>query len=199
MAVLITLGNFTVIFVYSTEKQLRHSQEIFRLSLGVADIISGLILLPAAANTILRTYQYTLQLQTPINIIGQKQFISTNGSYIYKNTTLTINMLETITMAKNRLFASVYRNTIGFFTNVSFTVSIYLLTVSGIDRLRALCKPLHYNQDVSKRFAISSSIACWILAIFASVLPTFINGFSYQINANGYKHYLEKQWHLFCT
>ena len=191
MAVLITLGNFTVILVYSTEKQLRHSQEIFRLSLGVADIISGLILLPTAVNTIFKTYQYTLQLQTPINIIGQEQFLSSNGSYIYKNTTLTINMLETITMAKNRLFPSAYRNSIGFFTNVSFTVSIYLLTVSGIDRLRSLWKPLHYNQNVSKRFAVLSSIACWILAIFVSVLPTFINGFSYEINANGYTLFRE--------
>ena len=133
MAVFITLGNFTVILVYSTEKKIKHSQETFRLFLGVADIISGLILLPTAVNTIFKTYQHTLQLQTPISMIGQKRFLSTNGSYIYKNTTLTINMLETITIARNRLFGSAYRNTIGFFTNVSFTVSDYLLTVSGID------------------------------------------------------------------
>ena len=86
----------------------------------------------------LKTYQYVFQLQMLINIIGQERSISTNGSYIYKNTTLTINILETITMAKNRLFVSVYRNIIGFFANVSFTVSVYLLTVSGIDRLQAL-------------------------------------------------------------
>ena len=191
MAVFITLGNFTVILVYSTERKIRHSQEIFRLSLGVADIISGLILLPTAVNTIFKTYQHTLQLQTPISMIGQKRFLSKNGSYIYKNTTLTINILETITMAKNRLFPSAYRNSIGFFTNVSFTISVYLLTVSGIDRLQALWKPLHYNQNVAKRFAILSSIVCWILAIFVSVLPTFINGFSNEINANGYTLFRE--------
>ena len=89
-------------------------------------------------------------------------------------------MLETRTMARKRLFGSAYRNSIG-----NFTVSVYLLTVSGIDRLRALWKPLHYNQNVSKRFAILSSIVCWILAIFVSVLPTFVNGFSYGINADG--------------
>ena len=134
----------------------------------------------------LKSYQYAFQLQTPINIIGQERSISTNGSYIYKNMNLTINMLETTSMAKNRLFASAYRNSIGFFTNVSYTVSIYLLTLSSIDRLRALLKPLHYNQNVAKRFAISSSIVCWILAIFVSVLPTFVKSLPYEIDVSGY-------------
>ena len=140
----------------------------------------------------LKTYQHALQLYTPISIIGQERSISTNGNFIYKNTNLTINMLETISMAKNRLFASVYKNSIGFFTNISYTVSIYLLTVSSIDRLRALLKPLQYNQNVAKRFAISSSIVCWMLAIFVSVLPIFVNDFSYEINDIGYALFKEK-------
>ena len=181
LAIFITLGNFTVILVYSTEKKLRHSQEIFRLFLSVADMIMGLIVLPTAVNTMLKTYQHSLPLQTSIDIIGQEQFISTNGSYIHKNTTLTINM----PMARNRLFGLVYVSSIGFFTNASFTVSVYLLTVSGIDRLLAVLKPFHYNQNVAKRFAISSSIFCWILAIFVSVLPTFVNGLIYKITAGG--------------
>ena len=181
-----------MILVYSTQKEPRHSQEIFRIFLAVADIICGLILLPTAINTMLKTYQHALQLYTPISIIRQERSISTNGSFIYKNMNLTINMLETITMAKNRLFTSVYKNSIGFFTTVSFTVSIYLLTVSSIDRLRALLKPLHYNQNVAKRFAISSSIVCWMLAIFVSLLPIFLNNFSYEINDIGYALFKEK-------
>ena len=86
-------------------------------------------------------------------------------------------MLKTITVARNRLFSLVYKNKIEFFTNVSITASIYLLTVSGIDRLLPLVKPLYYNQNVAKRFATSSLIVCWILGIFVSVLPTFISGF----------------------
>ena len=135
---------------------------------------------PTTVNTILKVYQHTLQLQAPI-IIGRKQFLSMNESYNYKNATSTTNMLETITMAKNRIFSLIYKNSIGVFTSASFTASIYLLTVSGIDRLRALWKPLHYNQNVAKRFAILSSIICWILAIFVSILPTFVGGLSYQI------------------
>ena len=165
---------------------MRHSKCIFRSFLGVADIIVGLIVLPTAVNTMLKTYQHTLQLQTPIDVIGQERFFSANGSYNYTNTTLTINMLETIIMVKNKLFSSVYKNTIGFFTNASVTVSVYLLTVSGIDRLRALLKPLHYNQNVAKRFAILSSIVCWILAIFVSILPTFVNDFSYHITSGSF-------------
>ena len=93
-------------------------------------------------------------------------------------------MLKTIIMAENKLFSLVYRNSIGFLTNASYTVSIYLLTASGIDRLRAFSKPLHYNQDVAKRFAILSSIVCWILAIFVSVLPIFVNNLFYTITLN---------------
>ena len=185
LGIFITLGNFTVILVYSTEKKMKHSQYIFRLFLGIADIIMGLIVLPATVNTMLKTYQNSLQLQSSINIIGQELFILKNGSHRYKNTTLTINMLETITMAENRLFSSDYKNSIGFFTNASFMASMYLLTVSGIDRLLALSKPLHYNQGVAKRFAILSSMVCWILAIFVSVLPTFVSDLFYKIIGNG--------------
>ena len=163
---------------------MKHSQDIFRLFLGIADIIVGLVTFPTGINTILKIYQHTLQLQTPIHIAEQEQSISTNGSYIYKNTTLTINMLETNTMARYKLYSLVYKNIIGFFTTASYTVSIYLLTASGIDRLQAFSKPLHYNQDVAKRFAILSSIVCWILAMFVSVLPIFVNDLSYAITSN---------------
>ena len=166
---------------------MRHSQDIFRLFLGIADITIGLIVLPVRVISMLKTSYHTLQLQTPINIIGQKQFISTNASYNYinTNTTLTINMLETTMMINKKLYSLVYKNSFGFFTNTSAIVSIYLLTVSGIDRLQALLKPLHYNQDVAKRFAISSAIVCWILAIFVSVLPIFVNSLFYGITAGG--------------
>ena len=165
---------------------MKHSQDIFRLFLGVADIIVGLLVLPTAVNTMLKTYQHTLQLQSPIDIIRQEQFLLTNGSYSYKITALTTNMFETITMAENRFFLSVYQKSMGFVKSTSFTASIYLLTVSGIDRLQALLKPLHYNQNVAKRFAILSSIICWILAIFVSVLPTFVNGLSYKTTVGGF-------------
>ena len=186
LGIFITLGNFTVILVYSIEKKMRHSQDIFRLFLGVADIIVGLVTFPAGINTMLKIYQHTFQPQTPIHIFEQEQFIFSNGSYIYKNATLTMNFSETTKTAGKNVFLLVYKNTIGFFTTVSYTVSIYLLTVSGIDRLRAFSKPLHYNQDVAKRFAILSSIVCWILAIFVSVLPIFVNGLSYKISFNAF-------------
>ena len=173
LGIFITSGNFTVILVYSTEKKMKHSQDIFRLFLGVADVVVGLVTFPAGINTMLKFSQHTFQLQTPIHIVEQKQFIFSNGSCNYKNATLTTNFSETTKTAGKNSFLLFYKNTIRFFTTVSYTVSIYLLTASGIDRLRAFSKPLHYNQDVAKRFAILSSIVCWILAIFVSVLPIF--------------------------
>ena len=170
-----------MILVYSTEKKMRHSQGIFRLFLGVADIMVGLIILPTTANTISKSFQTPLQFQTPLTITKRKICISTNESYLYKNATLTVNMLETTAMAENRIFPLVYKNSIGFLTAVSLLVSIYLLTVSGIDRLLALLKPLQFNQIVAKRFAISSSILCWCLAIFFSTLPFHVDNLYYNI------------------
>ena len=172
-----------MILVYSTEKKIRHSQSIFRLFLAVSDIIVGLIILPAAVDMTLRFYRYTLELQAPISVIGQKRFLSSNGTYIYKNTSLTIYMLETTEMAQNRVFPLFYQNIIGFFTTLSLTVSFYILTVSGIDRLRALSKPLLYNLNVAKRFAISISVVCWVLAIFFSIFPMFVNSLYYKITS----------------
>ena len=160
---------------------MRHSQCIFRLFLGVADVMVGLIILPTTANTILKSFRTPLQFQTPLTITGKELFVSTNESYLYKNATLTVNMLETTAMAENRIFPLVYKNSIGFFTALSLLVSIYLLTVSGIDRLLALSKPLQFNQIVAKRFAISSSILCWCLAIFLSTLPFFVDNLYYNI------------------
>ena len=58
--------------------------------------------------------------------------------------------------------------------------------VSGFDRLRALSKPLHYNQNFAKRFPNLSSIVCWILAIFVLVSPTFVNNLSYHITSGSF-------------
>ena len=163
---------------------MRHSQSIFRLFLGVADIMVGLIILPTTANTISKSFQSPLQLQTPLIITKREIYVSTNESDFYKNATLTVNMLETTAMTENRIFPLVYKNSIGFFTAVSLLVSIYLLTVSGIDRLLALSKPLQFNQIVAKRFAISSSILCWCLAIFLSTLPFHVDNLYYNIFAS---------------
>ena len=160
---------------------MRHSQCIFRLFLGVSDIIVGLIILPTTVNKILKTFRSPLQLQTPIHVIGQKNICSTNGNYIYTNATTILNMLETTRMVENRIFPLVYKNTIGYFTNMCIIVSIYLLTVSGIDRLRALLMPLHYNQIVAKRFAWLSTIFCFCLAILISIVPIFLNNINYTI------------------
>ena len=165
---------------------MRHSQGIFRLSLGFADIIVGLITLPMMVNTVLKNYQYSIELQSPMNAFEQETFLLTNESYRNSKPNLTIDKLETRIMVINRIFPLNYLNSIGFFTTVSLTTSVYLLTFSGIDRLRALLQPLLYNQLVAKRFAISTSIICWLLAIFFSILPTFFDNLSYVIVASSF-------------
>ena len=186
LAIVVVVANFTVILVYSTEKKFRHSQGIFRLSLGVADVIVGLIPLPIAVNTILKTYQNTPQLQTPIIITGQERFFASYSSYNYTNATLTIDMLETTQMEAKRLFPSSYTSSIGFITTMSLTVSIYLLTVSGIDRLLAVSRPLQYRKYVATRFAMTSSIISWVLAILVSIIPIFLRDLDYIITSSSF-------------
>ena len=175
---IIVIGNFTVILVYSTAKKLRHSQGVFRLSLGLADIITGLIILPTSASVLLKNYQLGIKLQSPVVVFGLGKY---SNNVTFTQTTLSVDMLQTYHMAGQELFDSTYRNSIGFFTTLTLTVSIYLLTVSGIDRLRAVAKPLEYPQFKAKRFAVLSSFICWIIAIILSIIPVFLSNIFYTV------------------
>ena len=183
LAVLVVFANVTVLLVYLTEKKLRHSQGIFRLSLGVADLMTGLILFPVAANSLWKTYQGNFEFLPPVNV-SEELFFS-NENVIYLNTSGSINSLESRISFVRRLFPGTFLDSIGFFTTLSLTVSIYLLTVSGIDRLQAITRPIQYRQHTAKRFAIVCSVFCWVLAIIVSALPIFVNGIYYILTGSG--------------
>ena len=85
-------------------------------------------------------------------------------------------------MAKKKTFYYFSKTASDFLQKARLQFPSFLLTISETNQLGALLKPFQYSQDVAKRFAISSLIACWILAIFLSVLPTFINGFFLSIH-----------------
>lgn len=185
LAIFIAITNFTIILVYWTEKKLRHSQDYFRLSLGFADIISGVVVLPATVDIIWKSYSFDLHLQSPMTDKGlQKSY--NNSNFFYDNTSLPVDMLETYQKPGNRFFSSAYVNAIGVVGTLSLTVSIYLLTVSGIDRLRAISQPLSYSQETARRFALISSFLCWVIALLLSFMPFFVDNLTYIITSSSF-------------
>ena len=176
------VANFTVILVYSSEKKARHSQGVFRLSLGVADIVVGFLVFPSAAGIVYKAYHYDIQLGPPVNITGMERVMNTSD---FINTTVEFNMITSRRAVFEELFPEYVLNIIGFFSTTSLTVSIYLLTVSGIDRLMAITRPVAYRQYKAKVFARVSSIIAWLLAALVSSLPFYIQSMQYQITATG--------------
>lgn len=183
LAITIVIANFTIILVYSTEKKLRHSQGIFRLSLGVADLFTGLIVFPAAANTLWKIYRHELYFRPSINVTGE--VLSDNLSFEYFNATVSYDRLESRLFSVSQVFPRAFQNSIGFFTTLSLTVSIYLLTVSGVDRLQAITRPLKYRQHSARRFAITASIVCWVLSFIVSLIPIIFENIFYIITGSG--------------
>ena len=100
-------------------------------------------------------------------------------------------------MAKNRLFVSVYRNSIGFYTNVSFTVSVYLLTVSEIDRLQALLNHFIIIKMLlnALQFQVQLFVGCW-QSLFHSY--QFLSSIFLMKSMTVVMCYLKKSL-LFCT
>ena len=183
LAVLITVANITVILVYSTEKKSRHSQGIFRLSLGVADLIVGLFVFPSAVAIGVKGFQHDINLLPPVIVNGLERVGTGNSTGV--NSSVAVQMVESREMVFNQIFPIEFLNFVGFFSTVSLTVSIYLLTVSGVDRLLAISRPVHYRQHQAKNFATISSIIAWLFAIIVGLLPVFIEGLQYNITGTG--------------
>lgn len=180
LALIIVIANFTVILVYSTEKKLRHSQGIFRLSLGFSDVLVGLVVLPLLVYKMWNAYQGVPQLGETMDGISSRSLYNGDGNDTYNATSIFfIQKLETIQTSLKSRFSKIVTESFGFFTTLSLTVSIYLLTASGIDRLHAVSRPFEYRQQKAIRFAIISSVFCWVLAFVLAVSPTFIKSLFY--------------------
>ena len=165
-----------MILVYATEKKARHSQGVFRLSLGLADILVGIVVFPSAVWFAYTNYQHTIRLQLPFSVTGTEKTLDGNETDLPQNRTVEVQMLESTLMVFQQLYPPSVLNSIGFFSTISLTVSIYLLTVSGIDRLQAITRPVSYRQYQAKRFATLSCIFAWLGAGIVSLLPVFVSG-----------------------
>ncbi|XP_026694245.2 uncharacterized protein LOC113475036 [Ciona intestinalis] len=141
LAVTISFLNATIILVYGMNPRLRNSQAIYKISLAFADLIAGVIILPTAISTLCK------QIWTPY----QSGSIE-NVTIVHGNVTFSTFRNNPVHQLNIQLPYS-YRYFVGFFTSLSFSVSIYILNIAGFDRMMAVYKPLHYKKEDAKILA----------------------------------------------
>lgn len=173
LAVIVTLVNLTVVMAYIFNPNLLHSQGVYKVSLAVADILTGLIIFPSFISNLSRISQGTVSLGAPLNVTGYEQINDT-----ITNETSVVQILPTAGHFED-YFNQSYLDAIGFFTIVSLTSSVYCLTIAGFDRLTAVYRPLSYRKDKAKKLAKWLCGVIWSLAIFFGILPTFVPSLKY--------------------
>lgn len=148
--------NFTVLWVLWSypEKQL-HSQQLYRFSLGFADLLVGLIVFPSYISTLYLLFvkQRTVKFSNRVsNETGHE----------------TAEFEDALPYA--------YLAVLGLITTVSVAVSIYTLALAGFDRLYAILKPIRYhtgNTTIRTKLMLAF---VWLLSVLLGTLPLFAPG-----------------------
>lgn len=169
LSLAIVVANITIIVVFATTPKLRNSQALYKISLGFADLIIGLLVLPSIIHSLITSYQGKLRLGDVI--VGAPQ----NSDGIVPRRPIQSTGFR---------FTAGYMNFIGFFTSLSLFVSIYTLMMASFDRLFAISNPFKYSRHRAKRVATWASLTLWIIGIFFSALPIFIRDLSYGVIAS---------------
>jgi len=157
LAILIITANFLVLAVAWRTNVMRNVPGYFKISLAVADMIVGLIVLPGSVyHGIVQNFQ-----SLPFRAEGQ----------IPKATDY---------------FDQSYLDFMGVFTVWSFAVSVYTMGAASIDRYLAVTKPFKYKQRkyLTKKKSIALFAFLWTFGFFISIYPTFTTH-SYTLSALG--------------
>ena len=178
LSILITLFNLTVILVYIFNPLMRHSQGIYKASLAVADLLVGVVVFPTFISSLARII---FSRNEPGDVVDVRGYKIINGSL---GENLTTAQVQNPGGQFSDFFDQVYLDAVGFFTVLSFTVSIYNLTVAGFDRLSAVYRPLSYSKDRAERLAKIFCAVLWCVGVFFAILPVLLNSLSYSLVAS---------------
>ena len=168
MALVITVVNILVIAVMSSDRRLQNGQSIYKISLAVADLLVGIVVLPTCIYNI-NVAVWTRFTTTPTRTVdGYKVLDQNTTKLVLAN--ISKGIFENVFEEK---FGDGYYNFVGFFTAISLFVSVYTLAGAGIDRFIAVYNPLAYHKRNPQKIAKITCVLCWLFALIFSVLPIF--------------------------
>ena len=169
----ITIANILIIVVFclrphGQKRLLNNSQAVYKISLAVADLLIGVIVLP--------TLVVNLHVQIWTRLLPRDEVQSVEG-YEVINGTLSDNISvvqKEVLAAFDPKFPLSYVNFSGFFTGLSLIASVYILAGAGFDRLNAVAKPFTYNDANAFSRAKRLNVALWVIAFILGILPVFV-------------------------
>ena len=157
LAAFIVVANALVLAVAIRTTVMNNVPGYFKISLAIADLIVGLVVLPGSVY-----HHTTVSLQPlPFRMEGQSPLVTD-------------------------YFDQIYLNVMGFFTVWSFSVSIYTMGAASIDRYLAVTKPFKYKQRkyLTKKRSIAVFVLVWCFGFAISIYPIFTEN-SYTTSALG--------------
>ncbi|XP_039261707.2 uncharacterized protein LOC120337872 [Styela clava] len=181
MAVMIIAGiatiiaNVTILAVFATNKKLRNTQSIYQISLAIADLIVGLMVWP---NMIVMQFLVFINPRLMGDVITLESLTDDGKTAYFPNSNGSLVQRFPGGTFGEAIYRP-YMNYLGFFTNMSITVSIYTLMAASIHRLRAVSSPLNYHNDNVKKHAYVACIIIWVISVITSILPVLVRSIQY--------------------
>jgi len=178
MAVITIVVNILVIIVLSTSKRLRNSQSTYKISLALADLFVGMIVMPTCMYSLAATVGTRLTTDIKRTVNGYQLI---NDSYVEAERVIGENIYENL---RKYSLTPAYINAVGFITAISIFVSVYTFAGAGLDRFKAVYRPLSYDRVKANRIAKIVCLFSWLIALIISAFPIFTpeNVSSYGIN-----------------
>ncbi|XP_018667121.3 uncharacterized protein LOC104265620 isoform X1 [Ciona intestinalis] len=164
----IVIANASVLGVTLLNKNLRHSQGIYKMSLAIADLLVGLIVLPTFPKSMSNHFQYD-QVQ---------------GTGVWVASGVNNTWTDTYQPQATSSFTWPYLRAIGFFSTVSFMASVYSLLMASFDRLSVVRLHLKYSKEDAKRFAVRACVVLWLVSAFFGSLPYYVSTLNYTLIAS---------------
>nr|CAB3262030.1 uncharacterized protein LOC100177887 [Phallusia mammillata] len=179
LAAVILFANGLVIVTFLNNHKLRNSQGIYKLSLAIADLLVGAVVIPTFASSLFKITSYR-------EYMGQPYYdVPRNANVVrFENFTRYDSIPHYPGGGAANHFELWYLNFVGFITTFSLSVSIYTLAIAGIDRLAVVNYPLKYTRDKAKKWAKRACFVIWILAIVCSCVPIFEKTLRYDLVAS---------------
>jgi len=181
LSIAVIISNITVLYVLLTSKKLRNSQAIYKMSLAVADLLVGVVVIPSFIATVCLVTMSRYHSTSSASVEGYRLDQVLETGYHAKSVVVNATVYSTFSL---RRFPDAYIVTVGFFTSLSFVVSVYTLLLASIDRLYAISLPLKFRQGNPTAIAACAVLALWVIGVVIGILPQAVPRIGYGLVAS---------------